>query len=199
MKPGTADSECWALTGDPKWTDYTVTLKARKTGGKEGFLILWHATDGDNYNWWNIGGWGNTRTQCEVATAGGREAYGRESRFTVETNKWYDLRLEVHGGTMKGYINDKLVTQATDRPEFKGPPVFATATYATGTHEVIVKVVNMGADAVAATLTYARGRVGEREREGDCAGGEPEGFEYGGVAGERGAEGRGVDECGGEF
>ena len=63
--------------------------------------------------------------------------------------------LEVHGGgggTMKGYINDKLVTQATDRPEFKGPPVFATATYAAGTHEVIVKVVNMGADPVAATL-----------------------------------------------
>ena len=26
MKPVTADSECWALTGDPKWTDYTVTL-----------------------------------------------------------------------------------------------------------------------------------------------------------------------------
>ena len=152
MKPDAPDSECWALTGDPKWTDYTVKLKARKTGGREGFLILWHATDGDNYNWWNIGGWGNTKTQCETATAGGREAFGRESRFTVESNKWYDLRLEVRGKTMRGFIDDKLVTQVADRPEFAGPGVFAQATYATGTHEVIVKVVNMGADPVAATL-----------------------------------------------
>ena len=31
--------------GDPKWTDYTLSLKARKTGGAEGFLILFRVRD----------------------------------------------------------------------------------------------------------------------------------------------------------
>ncbi len=152
MKPDAPDSECWAITGDPKWTEYTVKLKARKTGGREGFLILWHATDGGNYHWWNIGGWGNTRTQVEVATDGGREALGRPMNFRVQTDRWYDLRLEVHGRTMRGYIDDKLVTQSADPTAPATPPVFATATYMTPTHEVVVKVVNMGRDPVAATL-----------------------------------------------
>jgi alpha-L-arabinofuranosidase len=30
------------LAGDPAWKDYTLSLKARKTGGSEGFLILFH-------------------------------------------------------------------------------------------------------------------------------------------------------------
>src|SRR5437868_542752 len=37
--------------------DYTLHLKARKLGGAEGFLILFHAKDPENYIWWNIGGW----------------------------------------------------------------------------------------------------------------------------------------------
>jgi hypothetical protein len=28
------------LAGDPQWTDYTLSLKARKLGGMQGFLIL---------------------------------------------------------------------------------------------------------------------------------------------------------------
>ena len=31
------------VTGDPAWTDYTIRLKARKLGGDEGFLVLYHA------------------------------------------------------------------------------------------------------------------------------------------------------------
>ncbi|MGN6370270.1 MAG: alpha-L-arabinofuranosidase C-terminal domain-containing protein [Phycisphaerae bacterium] len=159
MKPGVGDSEAWAITGDPKWTDYTVTLKARKTGGNEGFIVLWHAIDGQNYHWWNIGGWGNTKTQVEVATEGGRETLGRASKFTVEEGKWYDLKLEVKGPTMKGYIDGKLVTQVKDEAAITQPPVFATAQYITPTHEVVVKVVNMGLDPVEGTLNV-RGAKG---------------------------------------
>ena len=34
---------CRNLIGDSVWTDYTLTLKARKLAGNEGFLILFHA------------------------------------------------------------------------------------------------------------------------------------------------------------
>ena len=150
---GEAWSEGWAITGDPSWTDYTLRLKARKTGGPEGFLVLWHAIDGEDYRWWNVGGWGNKRTQCEaVVGAGERKPFGPATDFTVETGKWYDLRLEVRGHHVRGFVDDKLVTDATEHPKPAPPPVFASASFATATHEVIVKVVNLGADPVNATL-----------------------------------------------
>jgi alpha-L-arabinofuranosidase len=46
-----------AIAGDPTWTDYPLTLKARKLGGGEGFLVMFHTSDIDNPTWWNIGGW----------------------------------------------------------------------------------------------------------------------------------------------
>lgn len=148
IRPGAPDVESWALVGDPKWTDYTIRLKARKLGGREGFLVLWHAQNGDNYHWWNIGGWGNTIARCEVAQQGGREPYGPSTRFVVETNRWYDLRLEVKGNRVRGYIDDKLVTDTTQDAGPTTPSVFASSTYAKADHTVIVKVVNVGPSAV---------------------------------------------------
>src|SRR6185437_6426826 len=54
-----------ALAGDKSWTDYTLTLKARKISGSEGFLVLFHITDDDDRTWWNIGGWNNTQNAIE--------------------------------------------------------------------------------------------------------------------------------------
>jgi alpha-L-arabinofuranosidase len=144
IKPGTADSESWATTGDPGWTDYTIHLRARKVGGKEGFLVLWHAQDGENYDWWNIGGWNNTHTSCEETAAGNRKAFGPEAKFTVETGRWYDLRLQVAGNHVRGFIDDKLVTDATVEPPAREVSALASALSATAGHVVIVKVVNAG-------------------------------------------------------
>ena len=49
-----------ALAGQREWTDYTLTLKARKISGAEGFLVLFRINGNDDRTWWNIGGWGNT-------------------------------------------------------------------------------------------------------------------------------------------
>src|ERR1039458_2474239 len=51
-----------ATYGGTVWSNYTCTLRAMKLGGSEGFLILFNVLDGNNYMWWNIGGWGNTQT-----------------------------------------------------------------------------------------------------------------------------------------
>jgi alpha-L-arabinofuranosidase len=151
LKPS-SDGETWAIAGDPTWTDYTIKLKARKTGGAEGFLILWHAKDLENYHWWNVGGWGNTKTQCEAGVENQRTQYGPSARFTVKTDQWYDLRLEVNGDRVRGYADDKLITDATDDSNLTGSTVFASASYITSSNEVIVKVVNLGTDPVDATI-----------------------------------------------
>ena len=142
--PGTAQ-QTWALAGDPSWTNYTVTLRARKLGGTEGFILLWHAADGDNYRWWNLGGWGNTVSRCEASESGGREPYGPSTPFTVATGRWYELKLEVNGHTIRGYVDGKLITAATDEPYQPAATAFASASYITASGEVIVKIVNSAA------------------------------------------------------
>ena len=152
LKPSAADTETWGTTGDPKWTDYALKLKAKKTGGNEGFLILFHATDGDNYTWWNVGGWGNSRTQLEAKHEGSGTPLGKSADFRVEAGKWYDLRIEVQGNHVRCYADDRLISEATDHPEAIKQPLMATATMITPSHEVVVKAVNMGSDAVDATI-----------------------------------------------
>jgi alpha-L-arabinofuranosidase len=142
IRPVGTNPQTWALTGDANWTNYTVTLRARKLAGAEGFIVLWHAADGDNYRWWNIGGWGNTVSRCEVSESGGRAAYGPSTPFTVATDRWYNLKLEVNGHNARGYIDGKLVMEATDETQTPAKAAFASASYITETGEVVVKIVN---------------------------------------------------------
>ena len=143
IKPSAADAESWAITGDPGWTDYTLHVRARKTGGRGGFRILWHASDGSNYQRWNIGGIGNS-VRCEAVEDGNSDVYGPTNSFQVQAGRWYDLRLEVSGHHMRGFIDDKLVTDATETPHTNPTPAFVSASYANDSHTVIVKVVNAG-------------------------------------------------------
>ena len=139
------DRETWALAGDSAWTNYTVTVRARKLDGNEGFILLWQAANGGNYRWWNLGGWGNTLSRCEVSEAGGREPYEPGTPFTVETGRWYDLKLEINGHHARGYVDGKLVMDATDAPHRPAAAAFASASYINASGEVVVKVVNSAA------------------------------------------------------
>ncbi len=86
------------LFGDASWGDYEFSCEAMKTGGGEGFLILFRA-DGDNYYWYNLGGWGNTRHALEKGTQGrGRGQVGRSMNGRIERDKWYKIVLRCKGG-----------------------------------------------------------------------------------------------------
>jgi alpha-L-arabinofuranosidase len=153
IKPSAPTETCWGVVGDAKWTDYAITVKARKLGGEEGFLVLWHAADLETYKWWNIGGWGNTRTQFEVAQGGNRTPYGEASSFRAETGKWYDLRVEVRGSTARCFIDGVLVNEAADPPAAPVPsPLHANAGYIDGSKEVVIRVVNVGGQAIDGTV-----------------------------------------------
>ena len=145
FRPNGEVPQTWALTGDPSWTDYTLSVRARKMAGPEGFLILWHSANGDNYRWWNIGGWENTVSRFESSSNGGREPYGPEVSFAVEAERWYDLKLEVNGHHARGYIDGKLVLESDDEPVQAAPSAFASASYINASGDVVVKVVNTAA------------------------------------------------------
>jgi hypothetical protein len=100
-----------ALIGDPTWSDYTLTLKARKLDGKEGFLILFGMPTAEAKSWWNIGGWGNTRHAIE---APGTVDEGRPGK--IETGRWYEIKIELKDNLIRAYLDNQLVHEATQMP-----------------------------------------------------------------------------------
>ncbi len=131
-----------AFAGDANWTDYTLTLRARKTGGDEGFLIPFHVRDADNYLWWNVGGWSNSRSRIQRVQGGSASETGTNSPFQVETNRWYDLKIEVSGDQIRAYADGKLINQATDAAP---SPFYSVASRDSKTGDIMLEAVNFSA------------------------------------------------------
>ena len=130
-----------ARFGEDDWSDYTLSLKARKISGKEGFLIL-VGSKGDDYLWWNLGGWGNTRSGFERSLGGGKYDVGQSTKDTIEAGRWYDIRLELKGDMVKAYLDNRLVAEIKDMAS-PLQPLYATASRDEKTGDVIAKVVNV--------------------------------------------------------
>lgn len=122
--------------------NYTLTLRARKTGGTEGFLIGFKAKDDSTYYWWNLGGWGNTRDVVEKADGYGKRMVGGDRSMSIESNRWYDIQVEVLGTRIKCYLDGKLMHDITDAGFADGPDFAASTVRDSGTGDLIVKLVN---------------------------------------------------------
>ncbi len=133
--------------GDETWSDYTLTLKARKLGGAEGFLIVFGHKGEDKY-WWNIGGWGNREHAIEF----NRTTVGRHIPGRVELDRWYDIKVELRGARMRCYLDGKLVHDETV-PLTKR--LFAVAGRDDARGELVLKVINTAPDPVLANLNIA--------------------------------------------
>lgn len=104
------EEDARALVGDPSWSDYTLTLKARKLGGNEGFLILFGMpkSDANVKSWWNLGGWGDTRHGIEAPGMFAESVNGN-----IETGRWYDIKIECSGNTIRAYLDNQLIQTAS--------------------------------------------------------------------------------------
>lgn len=111
LRQTSADDNTRAFIGDPTWSNYTLTLKARKLSGNEGFLILFGMPDATAKSWWNIGGWGNTKHGIEAPGVVAAQAPGK-----IETGRWYSIKVELSGNTVRAYLDDQLVHSGTQTP-----------------------------------------------------------------------------------
>lgn len=130
--------------GNEDWSDYTLSLKARKSAGGEGFLIVFGRKGGDRY-WWNLGGWGNSQHAIEH----NQTPVGRPERGRIESDRWYDIKIEVAGAKIRCYLDDELVhdVEAESLDKF-----VATAGRDEATGELVVKVANVSPRAVTTTI-----------------------------------------------
>jgi len=128
-----------ALAGDKKWTDYTLTLKARKISGAEGFLILFRINGNEDRTWWNLGGWGNTQDGIEAGeTLDGKPGH-------IDTDRWYDIKVAVSGKNVKCWLDGEKIHDLNYNAGGKVNSLYATSATDAQTGDLIVKVVNTSA------------------------------------------------------
>lgn len=83
-----------------KWQDCKLRLKARRMGGREGFIVHVRHEGWDRTVMVNIGGWNNTQHAIEVRGYACFEKEVVTRPGTLENNRWYDLEITCAGNTV---------------------------------------------------------------------------------------------------
>jgi hypothetical protein len=114
------EKEFW----NPAWTEYTLELRALKLEGDEGWDIVFGIVqddtpfvkeDRETFFDWNLGGWTNTRSALRK-WVNGSAAEVNNTDHTVETDKWYKIKIEVSPGKVVGYLDDELIFEHNEGP-----------------------------------------------------------------------------------
>ncbi len=129
-------------TGDKAWKNYTFSVKARKLDGAEGFLITVRRVDAENFIVWNLGGFGNKSLSLQ-AHLGQQDQLIAQAAGSVETGRWYDIKVQLKGSRVDCYLDGKLIHSA-DVPVVKTQTIYATAARDDKAGELILKLVNPG-------------------------------------------------------
>ena len=117
----------------------TYTVRARKTGGAEGFLVRFGADrDGNGGYWWNVGGWQNTRHAIEQFIRGDRRSVVVDRPGSIRSGQWYDLKVEHSSSRIRCYINGEKVFDYVAKPA----SISVSTTFDRAADEIIVKLVN---------------------------------------------------------
>ena len=147
------DEHCVAVLPTEVSDHYTLKVRARKDRGDEGFMVVFNYVDDEHYSWVNFGGWGNTQHGLETINGSGKVQLATKAG-KVKKGQWYDVTLQVAGDSIKCWLdNDLIFDKVLEADVVSG--VFSSATIDENTKELIVKIVNTGAEATKAKLNVA--------------------------------------------
>ncbi len=125
---------CYNYTGD----NCVIELDATKKSGTEGFLIAFSFNDPNNYVWWNLGGWGNTRHAIEQSVDGVKTILD-EVNGNIETGKNYHLKIIKAIDQLYCYVDDSLYHHITLTDSKR---IFASAALDQKEDSLVLKFVN---------------------------------------------------------
>ncbi|WP_193605190.1 alpha-L-arabinofuranosidase C-terminal domain-containing protein [Nocardioides dongkuii] len=135
------------------WSNYTLELKATKLAGAEGFMVGFAAGGPNDYYWWNIGGWNNTRSVLQRANGGAANEVVALEGTGVETGQTYDVKVVVDGTTIELYLDGEL--QLTYDQAGSSERLFQVVTRDEATGDVVAKVVNTTTSPVRTDVTVS--------------------------------------------
>jgi alpha-L-arabinofuranosidase len=127
--------------------NYTLTVRAKKRAGAEGFVLPFAFVDEKNYSWLNIGGWGNSQHAVETCVNGSKSTLVTKGG-RIENDRWYVIRIDVKGASVKCFLDNVLIL---DVPTPEGP-VTTSVTKDSKHNEVVVKIVNSGSAEIQSDL-----------------------------------------------
>ena len=122
------------IMGDTLWTDYTISFKAKKETLQSNITVSFHnkGNNGRGAASWNIAG---ERSNLRLSIL------DNTSNVTLEAGRWYDIKLEIKGSTVKGYVDGKLVQEISPASlDAKALNVSSMKDEKSG--DIILKVVN---------------------------------------------------------
>jgi alpha-L-arabinofuranosidase len=158
------EDDCLIYVEKSRWADGTLSLKAKKIAGREGFQIMFQADDLKAHRFWNLGGWGNT-VHCIEADSAQPKVPG-----SVETGRWYEIKIELQGPKVSCYLDGKLLQEILRR----GPQaVYASAGRSEGGKELIIKTANVSAKEVEAEFNLPGVKMGGEARAWTLSSGDP--------------------------
>jgi alpha-L-arabinofuranosidase len=134
------DAPAWVFAGDDSWRDYTVSLKARKVAGVEGFLVVIRRNGPENYVVWNLGANRNT-CHALIAHLGQQDQVIAQAPGSIEPGRWYAVRIELKKTALNCYLDDRLVQHA-EVPVPQPQRLYACASRDDRSGEIILKAVN---------------------------------------------------------
>ncbi len=135
--------------------NYDLSLKATKTSGSEGFLVVFNYKDAQNYTWWNIGGWGNSAMGIENAIGGVRTTISRKDG-KLETNHTYDILVKKRGANVKCYMDGELIHDV-DIPAGYAKGVYTSAALDEKNNTAIIKLTNPNPASIPLTIEINNG------------------------------------------
>jgi serine/threonine protein kinase/formylglycine-generating enzyme required for sulfatase activity len=99
--------------GDPKLSEYDITLEYKKTGGSLDGGIMFHWL-GDSHHYTFLLGSNGGLDLCYVYNGKGGREDGNWKWMKWLSNRWYSLRIEVRGDTYRAYLDGELMAEQTD-------------------------------------------------------------------------------------
>jgi alpha-L-arabinofuranosidase len=126
---------------NPDWTDYSMTLKVRRTAGTGIVQLLVRSRDPGSAIALNLGGSGALASLQRMANGASDRLASVPGNF--EDQRWYDVRVDVNGPRVQAFLDGKpVIDVANSYGEITLPAMEVAASKVAGTGEIVVKVVN---------------------------------------------------------
>lgn len=128
----------WSIWDSPEeFSDCSISVKARKKSGDEGF-ILYFGMQGETGYVLNIGGWGNQTTAFQRMVGADMPQIPNNIAQQVETGRWYDIRIDIHGDSFTYSLDGKRMLEA----RIEQGRQYVVSGYDETTGEAVIKFVN---------------------------------------------------------
>lgn len=122
--------------------DYIVQCDAVKTGGDEGFILVFNFTSTNDYAWWNLGGWANKKQGVEQCLGGtrGSDANDVKDFDGIVNGQTYKMKVQVRGTEALCFLDGAQVNNKTIVT--KSQKIYLAANIDDDTQTLYVKAVN---------------------------------------------------------